>query len=370
MYISELKLKNYRNYIDLNIQFSKNFNIIYGNNAQGKTNILEALFLCASGRSHRTSKDMELVNIGKDGYNIGLSLVKQSRESSIEIKYMKNEKKRVAINEVPKKKIGDLIGHLNVVMFSPEDIMIIKEGPSERRRFIDITISQLRPSYFYDLQQYARIMIQRNMLLKEMRQKKRYSNTIYVWNENLIKTGSRIIRARNDFLNRVNGVSAEIHNKLTDSKEMLEIRYAPSVKAESYYETDKIEKEFAKKIESTIERDIERCNTLYGPHRDDYEIFINGMNTKLYGSQGQQRTAVLSLKMSEIYIMREETGEYPVLLLDDVMSELDSNRQEYLLRNLENIQTIITCTDRSFFDEREKLGAKFFYVKAGKIIDT
>lgn len=370
MYIEKLKLKDYRNYKDLNVSFSKNFNVFYGDNAQGKTNILEALFLCATGRSHRTSKDMELVNIGKYEYYITVSLNKGDNEIDIGIKYGREEKKRIEINEVQKKRIGDLIGCLNVVMFSPEDILIIKEGPSGRRRFLDITISQLRPSYFYDLQQYLRIMKHRNVLLREISRKKNLINTLPVWDENLVKTGTRIIKARNDFVGRLNKIASGVHNKLTMGLENLEIRYNPSVKADNYEDVKEIERRFGDILTKTAERDIERASTLYGPHRDDCEILINGINTKVYGSQGQQRTSVLSLKMSEIHILKEETGEHPVLLLDDVMSELDTKRQEYLLNNLEEIQTIITCTDRDFFKDREKLNARYFHVVNGKIIDS
>jgi DNA replication and repair protein RecF len=352
------------------MEFAKNFNIIYGNNAQGKTNILEAMFLCASGRSHRTSRDAELIEIGEDGYLVRLSLIRKSGESEIEINYRKDEKKKIKINDIPAKRIGSLIGKLNAVIFSPEDLMIIKEGPSERRRFLDITISQLKPAYFYDLQQYAKLLAQRNSLLKELREKRQLIGTLGVWNENLSKTGSRIIRARMDFIKRLNSSLKINHKRITDSAEDLEINYCPSVKANNYESIEDIQKSFNRSLKRAVNTEIKRGSTLYGPQRDDYEIFLNNMNVKQYGSQGQQRTAVLSMKLSEMDIVKEDAGEYPVLLLDDVMSELDRKRQEFLIKTLDKVQTFITCTDKSFFTGHDMNDVKFFKVDHGVVYDA
>jgi len=369
LYIKSLKLNNYRNYDRLEIEFAMDFNIIYGDNAQGKTNILEALFLCASGRSHRTSKDAELIEMGKEQYAVMLKLVKQNEELAIEIFYKRDEKKRIRINEIPLRKIGNLIGNLNAVMFSPEDLLMIKEGPSERRRFLDITISQLKPTYFFDLQQYARLLAQRNNLLREINEKRHLIGTLEVWNENLVKTGARLIKVRSEFVKRLNEYAQKNHRKITNDMEELKIEYSPSVNAESYENLEDIERSFMKKLERSLSSELARCTTLYGPQRDDYEIYLNTMNIKQFGSQGQQRTAVLSLKLSEIDIMKQETDENPVLLLDDVLSELDSKRQEYLFKNLEGVQTFITSTDKSFFNESVKGGLKFFNVRKGKVIE-
>jgi DNA replication and repair protein RecF len=369
LYIKNLKLSSFRNYNSLNMEFAQGFNIIYGNNAQGKTNILEAMFLCASGRSHRTSKDADLIEIGKDGYLVRLSLIRKSGEAEIEINYRKDEKKKIKINDIPVRKIGNLIGKLNAVIFSPEDLMIIKEGPSERRRFLDITISQLKPAYFYDLQQYAKLLAQRNSLLKELKEKKQLIGTLGVWNENLSRTGSRIIRARKDFIKRLNSSLKINHKSITGSAEDLEINYCPSVKANNYDSIEDIQKSFIRRLEKAVNIEIKRGSTIYGPQRDDYEIFLNKMNIKQYGSQGQQRTAVLSMKLCEIDIVKEDTGEYPVLLLDDVMSELDRKRQEFLIKNLVNVQTFITCTDKSFFAGNDRNDVKFFKVENGVVYD-
>lgn len=369
MYIKRLQLKNFRNYKEANINFARNFNIIYGYNAQGKTNILEAIFLCASGRSHRTSRDVELIRISEKGYQVKAEIEKSGLESSVEISYDRNEKKKVKINEIAQKKIGSLIGHLNAVIFSPEDLLVIKEGPSERRRFLDITISQIKPSYFYDLQQYAKVLAQRNILLKEIEKNRRLADTLEVWNHNLVKTGSRIIKTRQEFINKLSIKAENNHRKLTNGNEKLKLRYIASINIEGLTELDEIEKNFMKTLESLYRKELMKATTLCGPQRDDYDILIDGMSVKLYGSQGQQRTGILSLKLSEIDIMKEDTGEYPVLLLDDVMSELDGKRQEYLFKSLEDVQTFITCTDRNFFNNKLGPGCKFLNVSGGIVVE-
>jgi DNA replication and repair protein RecF len=230
-----LKLHNFRNYEKLEIDFSRDFNILYGENAQGKTNIIEAIFLCASGRSHRTSKDAELVRLDSDGYYVKLDIEKNASDTEVEIAYKKDDKRRIRINDIPVGRIGELVGQLNVVIFSPEDLLVIKEGPAERRRFLDITLSQLRPSYFYDLQQYSKILSQRNSLLKEIQFNNKLMDTLEIWNSNLVKTGSRIIKARRAFIEKLNIVAENMHYKLTDGKEKLETKYAPSVSKESVH---------------------------------------------------------------------------------------------------------------------------------------
>lgn len=366
MYIQRLKLRHFRNYSDLTLELGQGYNIIFGNNAQGKTNIIEAIFLCASGRSHRTSRDFDLVMTGEDGYYVRLELVKNDVDSSIDLMFDKNERKKIKINDIPVKKIGSLIGHLKAVIFSPEDLLIIKEGPSERRRFLDITISQLKPSYFYDLQQYSKILLQRNMLLKEMMNKKELIDTLDIWNNHLIRTGSRIMKIRNEFIKRLDIKANFRHNQLTNSMENLALSYIPSFNARNCDNIKDIEESYSRAVENSVRKEMSKGTTLYGPHRDDYDVILNGMSSKLFGSQGQQRTAVLSLKLSEIDIIKEESGEYPVLLLDDVLSELDNIRQEYLLENIGNIQTLITCTDKSFF-RRKDINAKYLNVVKGVV---
>lgn len=369
MYIQSLKLKNFRNYDDLDIEFSKKFNIIYGDNAQGKTNILEAIFLCSSGRSHRTSKDAELLNINKNEYYIDIEYIKEEADASIEISYKKDEKKKIRINQIPIKKLGNLMGNLNTVIFSPEDLLIIKEGPSERRRFIDITISQIKPTYFYDLQQYMKILYQRNSLLKEIQKKKSLLDTLEIWNKNLVTTGSRIIKVREEFIRRLDKYVEVSHGKLTNGQEKLHLKYAPFIKINENPSLIEIEKLFMHSLEQTMNKDLFKATTLTGPQRDDYEIYLNDINLKQFGSQGQQRTAVLAIKLSEIDLMKNETGEFPIILLDDVMSELDKNRQRYLIENLKDIQAFITSTDIDFIECIENIDKKIIHVKNGKIIN-
>lgn len=368
MYIRSLQLKNFRNYEKLDIDFYKGINVIYGDNAQGKTNILEAIILCSLARSHRTTRDSELVKIGNDAYSIKLDFVREETEKVIEIYYGMEEKRKIRINEIPIKKIASLIGQLNAVMFSPEDMLMIKEGPVGRRRFIDIALSQLRPSYFYDLQQYIKILTQRNNLLREIEFKKSLVDTIEIWNQSLVEAGSRVIKARKEFVEILSKRAEDNHLRITNGQERLTIGYSPSINGiEDYNDLDNIKKVFQRNLQSIIKREIIKKTTLLGPQRDEYEYNVNGQSLRNYGSQGQQRTAVLSVKLSEIDIIKEEIGESPVLLLDDVMSELDNKRQEYLFKNLNGIQVFITCTERNGIEKGIEEKANFINVKEGRI---
>ena len=366
MQIKSIKLRDFRNYSRLDVNFAESFNIIYGNNAQGKTNIIEAIFLCASGRSQRTSRDDELIRNDASGFEIKLVMTKNGAEEEIHITFSKEERKKIRINEIPIRKIGDLMGHLNAVIFSPEDLLIIKQGPSERRRFIDITLSQLRPSYFYDLQQYSKILFQRNCLLKKIVVNRGLEDTLDVWNKHLVKTGSRIMRARNSFVSTLNNFAEARHNKLTNNEEKLQLKYNPSFEINIGSNDVDIDKEFYTLLTRCKMKEIMKGTTLFGPHRDDLDIILNGESTKIYGSQGQQRTSVLSMKLAEIDLMKEESGEIPVLLLDDVLSELDDKRKEYLLDSIDGVQTFITCTDKRFFS-RSSEDTAFLYIENGSL---
>jgi DNA replication and repair protein RecF len=361
-------LKNYRNYDSAEIRFANTFNIIYGNNAQGKTNIIEAIFLCASGRSHRTSKDSELLKYGRDFFDIKLEYARADREEQIQIVYSNENRKRISINEIPLKKIGGLMGHLNAVIFSPEDLLVIKQGPAERRRFVDITLSQLKPSYFYDLQQYIKILFQRNTLLKtiSINNNRDLADTLEIWDHHLVRTGARIMKARKDFITRLDALAAVRHERLTNREEKLKLVYDPSISIGENDDEKEIEKTFSIVIRKNRDRELQKGVTLAGPQRDDLDIVLNGESTKIYASQGQQRTAVLSMKLAEIDIMKEETGEFPVLLLDDVLSELDDSRKEYLLDSIEGIQALITSTEKRFFTRNSDKSA-FFHVENGII---
>jgi len=369
LYIESLNLKGFRNYKDIKLDFAKNYNIIYGENAQGKTNIIEAIFLCASGRSHRTSKDSELLNINSNNYYIKLDSIKNQENLSIEIIHEKDKKKFIKINEIPLKKIGNLMGNLLAVIFSPEDLSVINEGPAQRRRFIDITLSQIKPAYFYDLQQYNRILLQRNTLLKEIQNNKSLLNTLDIWNIKIAETAARIIKTRYIFINRLKQYANRYHSLLSSSNEDMKINYSSSIKIDNFDdEVEKIKETVFNELDRIKNIEIMRGTTLKGPHRDDYEIYINDLDVKSFGSQGQKRTVILSIKLSELQIIKEETGEYPVLLLDDVMSELDYKRREILFDCINNIQTFITCTEKDIFSKKEFKNILFFNVKNGNTI--
>lgn len=347
MIIEGIRLLNYRNYDELELKFHSNLNLFVGENAQGKTNLLEAIYICALGKSFRNNKDQELININRNQSLIKTFVKKSNRDIKIELILQKDQKKRIKVNDVSLNKYGELLGNLNVVLFSPEDLKIVKEGPSERRKFIDNDISQISPKYYYLMNQYNKILLQRNKLLKNKGVK---PIDLQVWNEQLASYGTEIIIYRRNFIKKLSLLGKLMHRKITESKENLEIKYDSNIDTNENMKSIQIKEKFLAKIDSVYAEEKYRGISLCGPHRDDIKFTINGMDVKKFGSQGQQRTTVLSLKLSEIELIRGEVGEYPILLLDDVMSELDEFRQKYLLNNLKNIQTFITTTVINPFD--------------------
>lgn len=334
MIIKSLELSNFRNYGFLNLEFDKGTNILYGDNAQGKTNILEAIYLCATTKSHRGTKDRDIVNFCQEEAHIRAYLEKKEEEIRIDMHLRKNKSKGIAIDGTRIKKAAELLGIMNAVFFSPEDLAIIKNGPAERRRFMDMELCQLDASYLYNLNQYNRIMNQRNKLLKDIGNDSSMRDILSVWDEQLADFGEKIVERRVLFAQQLNGIIAGIHQKLSGGREHLSIVYEP----------DAAPGELAEKLARCQERDIRLKMTSAGPHRDDFSFVADGIDIRKFGSQGQQRTAALSLKLSEIELVKRVTNDTPVLLLDDVLSELDSNRQNYLLNSIGDIQTIITCT--------------------------
>ena len=334
MIIKSLELSNFRNYESLSINFDNGTNILYGDNAQGKTNILEAIFVSATTKSHKSSKDSEMIEFGNEEAHIRTILEKEDIETRVDMHLRKNKSKGIAIDGTKIKKAADLLGLLNVVFFSPEDLSIIKNGPSERRRFIDIELCQLDNIYLYNLTKYSKIVEQRNKLIKDSYDNKELIDTLSIWDMQLVSYGNLIIEKRKKFIEELNEIIKVIHNKLTNGKEEIEIKYEPDVEPE----------DFEKALKKSRDKDIKLKQTSVGPHRDDFSFVVNGIDIRKYGSQGQQRTAALSLKLSEIELVKRITGHVPVLLLDDVLSELDNNRQNYLLNTIGDIQTIITCT--------------------------
>ena len=355
MFIKSIELADYRNYDSLTIQFDKGTNILYGDNAQGKTNILEAIFVSATTKSHRGSKDKEIINFYKEEAHIRTYLEKEGVETRIDMHLRKSKSKGIAIDGQKIKKAADLLGLCNVVFFSPEDLGIIKNGPSERRRFVDMELCQLDSLYLYNLNHYNKIVNQRNKLLKDMYMNPDLKETISIWDMQLVSYGSRIIERRSFFVEQLNEIINGIHKKLSGDKEELKIKYEPDVEIEN----------FEQKLRFNQDRDIRAKMTSVGPHRDDFSFLVGDIDIRKFGSQGQQRTAALSLKLSEIELVKKITQDTPVLLLDDVLSELDSNRQNYLLNNIGDIQTIISCTGlEEFVNNRFEIN-RVFHVSKG-----
>jgi len=334
MIIKSIELADYRNYDCLEMNFCKGTNILYGDNAQGKTNILEAIYVSATTKSHKGSKDKEIVNFNKEEAHIRTYIEKEGVDTRVDMHLRKNKSKGIAIDGQKIKKAADLLGLCNVVFFSPEDLGIIKNGPSERRRFVDMELCQLDNFYLYNLNHYNKIVIQRNKLLKDMYMNPDLKETLNIWDMQMVSYGSKIIERRKVFVDQLNEIIYDIHKKLSGGKEEIRIQYEPDVTVE----------EFERKLKYNQDKDIRSKMTSVGPHRDDFSFLIGDVDIRKYGSQGQQRTAALSLKLSEIELVKKITKDTPILLLDDVLSELDSNRQNYLLNSIGDIQTIITCT--------------------------
>ena len=343
MYIKSLELKNYRNYNDLSIEFEKGTNILYGNNAQGKTNVLEAIYVASTTKSHRGSKDREIINFDKDEAHIKITVMKKDVPVRIDIHLKKNKSKGIAIIGIPIKKASELFGILNVVFFSPEDLNIIKNGPAERRRFVDLELCQLDKIYVHNLVNYNKILNNRNKLLRDLGfcYDKELLATLDIWDMQLADYGAKIITRRNQFIEEINEIIYGIHRNITNGKEELVIKYEPNITGNNIYD----------ELVRTRDKDLKLKTTSVGPHRDDISFLNKKIDIRKYGSQGQQRTAALSLKLSEIELVKSIIKDTPVLLLDDVLSELDSNRQRHLLGNLNNVQTLITCTGLDEFVE-------------------
>lgn len=360
MYIKSLQLKNYRNYESLDISFDRGTNILYGDNAQGKTNILEAIYLSATTKSHKGSKDKEIIAFEKAESHIRTFVNKKSEDFKVDIHLKKNKTKGIAINGIPIKKAKELFGILNIVFFSPEDLNIIKNGPSERRRFIDLELCQLNKLYLIEIANYNRVLNHRNKLLKDIAFNQNLLLTLDIWDEQLASYGKKIISMREDFINSINSIIFDIHKDLTGRQEELHLIYEKSVKEDNFLE----------ELKKSRDKDLKYRMTSIGPHRDDLGVFINKIDVRKYGSQGQQRTVALSLKLSEIYLVEKLIHDKPVLLLDDVLSELDKNRQNYLLNSIKDIQTIITCTGLDDFVTNRFQINKLFQVVKGNVFHS
>ena len=357
MYIKNIKLENYRNYHSEYIEFDRGVNIVLGDNAQGKTNLLESIYVLSMGKSFRTSKDRELIKFNSEFSRIRAEYVKDDYDLFMEIAYGLNGRKAVNLDGENLKKISKLMDNIITVIFSPEDLSIIKDEPSKRRNFIDRELSQLKPIYFNYLSKYKRVLTNKNKYLKEKNIRR---NVVDVFNEQLVEYGSKIIEYRIDFIDRLEKISTEIHRDITNKKEEIKVIYKSDVQIDYEYLYSekcncdignknilgkKINEKYYEILKGTIDEDIMRRSSTRGPHKDDLAVLINGIDARKFGSQGQQRTASLSLKLAEIQLIREEKNENPILLLDDVMSELDYERQRYLVNSIKDIQIFLTTTD-------------------------
>ncbi|NLW10706.1 MAG: DNA replication/repair protein RecF [Clostridiaceae bacterium] len=396
MYVTNIRLEQFRNYRDQSIDTGSGVNVFYGNNAQGKTNILEAIYMCACARSHRTSRDQDLIMHENDQYRVSIEYVNDNgSKDELTIQYLdavsgdpqrQRASRLIFHNSMKVDRISDMMGLFHAVIFAPEDLMLVKEGPSTRRRFLDLLVSQIRPSYFRNLQQYQRQLTQRNKLLKDIREtglKKTYDDPLMVqldiWTSSLAQTAASLIEQRVKFSDKIAEYAAESLDNISSGKEKLNVKYKTTSGISINRSKNEIADILYNKLKTIVYDDIARGSTSYGPHRDDLELWLNDEPLKPYASQGQQRSVVLSLKIAELKIIKEEINEYPVLLLDDVMSELDEKRRGCLLANITGAQVFVTCTEAehvvgeleaacTYIPVKTARSYDFYQVEAGSVI--
>jgi DNA replication and repair protein RecF len=368
LFLTKLSLRNYRNYEEIEIETKERVNLFVGPNAQGKTNLLEAIYVAAITKSHRTSKDKELIRWGESASILHAEVQKKYGLYKLDLSITQQGKK-AKINGLEQRKLSDFIGTMNVVMFAPEDLEIVKGAPGIRRRFLDMELGQVQPGYVHELQQYYKILVQRNNYLKQPHANSADPALMDIWNEQLARYGVKIMRKRQNFITKLQQWAEQVHAGITNRQEQLRILYQPSFKADSLDDEAVLFEQFMIKLSQLREQEIKRGMTLIGPHRDDMTLLINDKEAQTYGSQGQQRTTALSLKLAEIELIREETGEYPILLLDDVLSELDRNRQTQLIETFQGrIQIFITTTGIETIDMNKLENADIFQVHQGRIL--
>ena len=354
MWIKKIKIYNFRNYKNEEINLEKNINIFYGKNAQGKTNIIEAIYLCGLGKSFRTNKDKEMIKLNENNSFVEVEYEKSDRDGKIKIEL--ENKKNIYLNNIKLKKLSELLGNLNVVIFTPDDINILKGGPENRRRFLNIMISQLRPNYLNVLNLYKKTIEERNNYLRLIKEENKSEELLDIWDEKLAEYAEKIVNYRKEFINKISNKIVEIHKNITNNNEEIKIEYLTDCeKKENYLNL----------LKQRRKLDVIKGFTTKGIHRDDFVIYINDNQVNVYGSQGQNRTVMLSLKLSELQIIYDEIGEYPILLLDDFMSELDKERRKNFLENIKNNQVVITCTEKL---NLENLNYLEYNVSDGKII--
>lgn len=363
MIVKELNLKNFRNYEKETFKFDDKVNIIYGNNAQGKTNILEGIYIFSLGKSNRASKDTEIINFGKDEAQAEIKFSDSIRENTAKINISKTKRKSIFVNDIAVKKNSELVGKFSGVYFGPEYLDLIKGGPKKRRKNIDIIISQLKVSYFSALSEIKNILEQKSAVLKSEKQDKLI---ISVLNEKLVLNSLIICKLRFEYLRRIEEKAKILQREISSEKEIFNIRYISPLGILERFDEDRFLEGMNQKLESSYQKELFLRECIVGPHRDDIEFRINGLEVKNFGSQGQQKTAVLVQKIAEVELFKEEKGEYPVLLLDDIMSELDIKRREFVTDKIKNMQIFITCTEKEKFDTFRR--GKFFEIENGKVI--
>ncbi|MEW9501188.1 DNA replication/repair protein RecF [Jeotgalibacillus marinus] len=369
MYIEQLELVHYRNYDGLKVEFDNNVNVILGENAQGKTNVMESIYVLAMAKSHRTSNDKDLIQWDSDYAKIKGRVMKHHGSLPLELMISKKGKK-AKLNHLEQSKLSQYIGHMNVVMFAPEDLHLVKGSPQVRRRFIDMEIGQISAVYLHDSSLYQKILRQRNHYLKQLQSRKQHDRTMLdVFTDQFVESAAKIIHRRFQFIKLLQQWAEPIHAGISRGLETLEVVYKPSISVTEEDDFQTIEQAFRGKFEDLRDREIDRGVTLIGPHRDDLQFLVNGHDVQTFGSQGQQRTTALSIKLAEIELIHAEIGEYPILLLDDVLSELDDYRQSHLLNTIQGkVQTFVTTTSVEGIDHQTLKEATTFVVEKGSMI--
>ncbi len=359
MYISKIGLENFRNYEKQELNIAEGLNIFIGNNAQGKTNVIESIYVSSIGKSFRTNIDREMIKMNMPNGKVQIEYFKNDKNNKIDILFEQEKTKQVKLNGIKLDKLSQVVGNVQTVLFSPDELQVLKQLPGVRRKFFDISISQTKPMYVYYILEYNKVLKQRNALLKQIKYDRSLIDTIDIWDEKLVNAGMLLINNRTKYVEKINEKITKRHLYISDNKEELILKYIPSCKDKTIFE---------RKLKDNLDIDIQNGYTGYGPHKDDYSFYINGILLNKFGSQGQQRSGILSYKLAEIDNLYEEYGEKPILLLDDVTSELDKNRIEKLLENIAGYQTIITCTDIENF--KVLSGYKLFNVESGKVMEV
>lgn len=369
MIVKSIKLENYRNFKKLDTDINPKLNIFIGDNGQGKTNLLESIFLCSIGKSFRANNENDLIHFNENFFKVDLEIDKKNDAllRKISFDFKKGNKKSIKINDISLEKMSELVGILNTVIFIPDDLRIIKGSPTERRRFINIDISQIKPKYKYLLKNYKKVLNQRNSIIKNL-QKNQNRQVLDIWDDYIVSIGTELIYYRKKYIEDLNRYASHIYSKISNGSEFFDLKYKCNIGNIDDLNKDEIRTLLKEKLNDSFESDIYRKCTLVGPHKDDIIFKINNKDFKYFGSQGQQRSAVLALKLAEIEIVEDEIGEYPILLLDDVLSELDNKRKKFLMDYIVDIQTIITSTDDKDLRELVKNRDKdVFYIKNGSL---